>query len=170
LRVFTLAFALQLRKNHGKPQSGLRKTSVRVQYTYYQNTHTLQTPHKNTHYKTNTHTHTHYKTIQKYKRLCVYTCWMAYIPTFCSIIDWPTERQFDTIVRKIRVGVSHLLSVQQPGYRSQQCHWLRAGISGVRTPVATHFSLLQDPRPALRSTQTTRWGPEFLPGCQSTGA
>ena len=44
---FTLAFALQLRKKHGK-------TSVRVQYTYYQNTHTLQ----NLHIRTHTHTHT----------------------------------------------------------------------------------------------------------------
>jgi hypothetical protein len=87
---FTLAFALQLRKKHGKPSVRVRKTSVRlrktpvkVQYTYYQNTHTLQNPHKNTHYKTHTntnitkhthththahththtHTHTHYKTI-----------------------------------------------------------------------------------------------------------
>ena len=48
----------------------LRKTSVRVQYTYYQNTHTLQTPHKHTHYKTHTythahtHTHTHTHTLQ----------------------------------------------------------------------------------------------------------
>jgi hypothetical protein len=33
----------------------LRETSVRVQYTYYQNTHTLQNPHTLTH----THTHTH---------------------------------------------------------------------------------------------------------------
>jgi len=32
-----------------KLQSGLRKTSVRVQYTYYQNTHTLQNPHTHTH-------------------------------------------------------------------------------------------------------------------------
>jgi len=32
---FVLAFALQLRKKHGK-------TSVRTQYTYYQNTHTVQ--------------------------------------------------------------------------------------------------------------------------------
>jgi len=48
-----------------------KKTSVRVQYTYYENTHTLQNPHKHTHYKTHTHTHTlqdnishtHYKTI-----------------------------------------------------------------------------------------------------------
>jgi len=100
----------------------------------------------------------------------VYSCWMAYIPTVCSITDWETKRQFDTIVRKIRVGVSHLLSVEQPGYRSQQCQLLRAGLSGIRTPAATHFSLLQDARPALRSTQTTRWGPEFFPGCQSTRA
>jgi hypothetical protein len=53
---FTLAFVLQLRKKHGKTSVrvrkasvGLRKTSVRVQYTYYQNTHTLQNPHKHTH-------------------------------------------------------------------------------------------------------------------------
>jgi hypothetical protein len=70
---FTLAFALQLRKKHGKTSvrvgktsdrvgktsvrvrktsARLRKTSVRVQYTYYQNMHTLQNPHKHTHYKT----------------------------------------------------------------------------------------------------------------------
>jgi hypothetical protein len=67
---FTLEFALQLRKKHGKPSVRirrtsitLRKTSFTVQYTYYQNTHTLQNLHKNTHYKTHTHTHTHYKTI-----------------------------------------------------------------------------------------------------------
>jgi hypothetical protein len=54
---FTLAFALQLRKKHGKTSVRVRKTSVRliktsfsVQYTYYQNTHTLQNPHKYTHY------------------------------------------------------------------------------------------------------------------------
>jgi hypothetical protein len=57
---FTLAFALQLRKKHGKPSVRvrktpvrLRKTSVAVQYTYYQKhphitkpsqTHTLQNP------------------------------------------------------------------------------------------------------------------------------
>ena len=38
---FTLAFALQLRKKHGKTTVRVRKTSVRIQYTYYQNTHTL---------------------------------------------------------------------------------------------------------------------------------
>jgi hypothetical protein len=50
LRVFTLAFALQLRKKHGKTTVRVRetlvrliRTSVRVQYTYYQETHTLQT-------------------------------------------------------------------------------------------------------------------------------
>jgi len=57
---FTLAFALQLRKKHGKSSVRVRKTSVRlrktsvkVQYTYYQKhphitkpsqTHTLQNP------------------------------------------------------------------------------------------------------------------------------
>jgi len=51
---FTLVFALQLRKKHRKTSVRLRKTSVRVQYTYYQNTHTLQNPHKQTHYKTHT--------------------------------------------------------------------------------------------------------------------
>jgi len=70
LRVFTLAFALQLRKKHVKPSVRARKTSVRlrktsviVQYTYYQNTHTLQNPHIHTHIHTHTHTHTHYNTI-----------------------------------------------------------------------------------------------------------
>jgi hypothetical protein len=61
---FTLAFALQLRKKHGKTSVRVRKTSVRVrktsvrlrntsvrvQYTYY------QTP---THYKTHTYIHTY---------------------------------------------------------------------------------------------------------------
>jgi hypothetical protein len=58
LRVFTLAFALQLRKKHGRTSVRVRetsvrliKTSVRVQYTYYKDTHTLQNLH--------THTHTH---------------------------------------------------------------------------------------------------------------
>jgi hypothetical protein len=61
---FTLAFALQLRKKHGKTSVRVRKTcqvkkNLRVQYTYYQNTHTLQNPHKHTHYNPPpTHTHT----------------------------------------------------------------------------------------------------------------
>jgi hypothetical protein len=56
---FTLAFALQLRKKHGNTIVRVRKPSVRVQYTYYQNTNTLQNPQKHTHYKTPPHTHTH---------------------------------------------------------------------------------------------------------------
>jgi hypothetical protein len=55
LRVFTLAFVLQLRKKHGKTAIRVRetsvrliKTSVRVQYTYYQDTHTLKNRHKHT--------------------------------------------------------------------------------------------------------------------------
>jgi ABC-type Zn2+ transport system substrate-binding protein/surface adhesin len=81
-RVFTLAFALQLRKKQGKTTVSLRetsvrliKTSVRVQCTYYQDTHTLHNRHKHTHYKTHTdtphkhththtHTHTHINTLQ----------------------------------------------------------------------------------------------------------
>ena len=51
---FALAFALQLRRKHGKTSVRVRKTSVTVQYTYYQKhlhitkpsqTHTLQNPH-----------------------------------------------------------------------------------------------------------------------------
>ena len=68
---FTLAFALQLSKKHGKTSVKVRetsvtvrKTSVKVQYTYYQNTHTLQNPHKHKHYKTHTHTHTPHITKQ----------------------------------------------------------------------------------------------------------
>jgi len=69
---FTVAFALQLRKKHGKTSVLVRKTSVRlrkpsvrVQYTYYQDTHALQNPHKHTHYKTHTYTHTHRHTHYK---------------------------------------------------------------------------------------------------------
>jgi hypothetical protein len=50
---FTLAFALQMKKKHGETSVTLRKTSVRVQYTYYpppKYTHTLIT----TQYKTTT--------------------------------------------------------------------------------------------------------------------
>jgi hypothetical protein len=38
---FTVAFALKLKKKHGKTSVRLRKTSVGVHCTYYQNTHTL---------------------------------------------------------------------------------------------------------------------------------
>jgi hypothetical protein len=57
---FTLAFALQLRKKHGKTSVRVRKTSlrlrkisVRVQYTYYQ-----KHPHITKPSQTHTHTHT----------------------------------------------------------------------------------------------------------------
>jgi len=45
---FTLVFALQQRKKHRKASVRVRKTSVRVQYTYYQNIHISQNPHKHT--------------------------------------------------------------------------------------------------------------------------
>ena len=64
------------RKNlsQGKETSvTLRKTSVRVQYTYYQNTHTLQNQLKQGHYKTHTYTHAHTHThiTKKYKTTTV---------------------------------------------------------------------------------------------------
>jgi hypothetical protein len=61
---FTLAFALQLRKKHGKTSLRVRETSVRLKKTLSQSTvHILlKHPHKNTHYKTHIHTHTHIKT------------------------------------------------------------------------------------------------------------
>jgi len=62
---FTLEFALQLRKKHGKTSVRVRKTSVRLiktlvtaQYTYYQNTHTLPKP-TQTHTLQNPPTPTH---------------------------------------------------------------------------------------------------------------
>jgi len=55
---YTLAFALQLRKKHGKTSVRVGKTLVKVQYTYYQNTHTY------TH--THTRTHAYYKTVQNH--------------------------------------------------------------------------------------------------------
>jgi hypothetical protein len=71
---FTLAFALQMRKNHGKTSVRVRKTcQVKKnlsQYTVYilqkhphitkpKQTHTLQPPHTHTHTLQNPHTHTH---------------------------------------------------------------------------------------------------------------
>jgi len=66
---FTLAFALQLRKKYRKTVARVRKTSVRVQYTYYQNTHTLQNLQKNTHAHTlqNPHIHTNPHIPNQYK-------------------------------------------------------------------------------------------------------
>jgi hypothetical protein len=72
---FTLAFALQLRKKHGKTSVRVRKTSVwlrktpvKVQYTYYQkHPHIAKPSQTHTHVTKPTHTHTraytHYKTI-----------------------------------------------------------------------------------------------------------
>jgi hypothetical protein len=61
---FTLAFALQLRKKHGKPSVRvkkisvrLRKTSVKVQYAYYQK-HPHITKPSQTHITKPTHTPT----------------------------------------------------------------------------------------------------------------
>jgi hypothetical protein len=79
---FTLAFALQLRKKHGKTSVRVRKTSVRlikisvsVQHTYYQNTYSLQNPHIHTHThtqnKTHTYTHTHTHITKQYKTTTV---------------------------------------------------------------------------------------------------
>jgi hypothetical protein len=76
LRVFTLTFALQLRKKHVKTTVRVRETSVRlkktsvgVQYTYYQDTHTLQNRH--THYSTHTFTHAHTHITKQYKTTTV---------------------------------------------------------------------------------------------------
>jgi hypothetical protein len=53
---FTLAFALKLRKMHGKTSVRIRKASVRLRRTSEYSIHITKTP---THYKTHTHTHTH---------------------------------------------------------------------------------------------------------------
>jgi hypothetical protein len=50
-----------------------KKTSIRVQYAYYQNTHTLQNLHTHTHkhMPTHTHTHTHTHITKQYKSTTV---------------------------------------------------------------------------------------------------
>ena len=80
---FTLAFALQLRKKHGKtsvrvrnPSVKLRRTSVRVHYTFTKTTthyKTLTNTHitKPTHLHTHTHTHTHTDTTKQYENTTV---------------------------------------------------------------------------------------------------
>ena len=71
LASFTLAFALQLRKKHGKTSVRVRKTSEYSKYITKipTNTHT----HKHTHYKTHTypHTHTHPHITKQYKTTTV---------------------------------------------------------------------------------------------------
>jgi hypothetical protein len=64
---FTLAFALQMRKKHGKTSVIVRKTSVRIQYTYYQNTHTLQNLHTHTLQTRPPPTHIHTHITKQYK-------------------------------------------------------------------------------------------------------
>jgi hypothetical protein len=60
---FTLAFALQLRKKHGKPSVRVRKTSVRIRKTPVKVQKNLShstvyiLPKTPTHYKTLTNTH-----------------------------------------------------------------------------------------------------------------
>ena len=57
---FTLAFALQLRKKHGKTCQG-KKTLSQVKKNLSQSTVYIlpKHPHKHTHYKIHTYTHTH---------------------------------------------------------------------------------------------------------------
>jgi hypothetical protein len=115
---FTLAFALQPRKKHGKTSVRVRKTSVRlrktsvrlrktsvrlrktsvgVQYTYYQNTHTLQNPHKRARAHTHTHTHTHTYThiIKQYKttRVQIKTNTVIWLRTESNGPNWLTTVQ-----------------------------------------------------------------------------
>jgi hypothetical protein len=80
---FTVAFALQLRKKHGKTSVRVRKSWVRVQYAYYQNTHTLQNLH--------THTHTHITKQYKTTTLQIKTNTLHDIPKWnChNIIKYP---------------------------------------------------------------------------------
>jgi len=61
---FTPTFALQLRIKHGKTSAMVKKSSVRVsktslraQYTYYKNTHTLQKLHTYTYTQTRARVH-----------------------------------------------------------------------------------------------------------------
>jgi len=65
---FTLAFDLQQRKKQRKTSVMVRKPSVMVQCTFYQNTHTIQDLH------TNTHTHTHTNTVAPNDGKAVYCC------------------------------------------------------------------------------------------------
>jgi hypothetical protein len=62
---YTLAFALQLRRNHRKTSIRVRKTSVRLRKTCQSTVYTLpKHPHKHTHYKTHSYTHTRIHTLQ----------------------------------------------------------------------------------------------------------
>ena len=101
---FTLTFILQLRKKHGKTSVRLRKTSVRVQYTYYQKhphitkpsqTHTLQNPLIHTH--AHTHTTKQYKTTTvQIKTKCIHNI------QYVIFIDFPLQQWLDERVSLLR--------------------------------------------------------------------
>jgi NADP-dependent 3-hydroxy acid dehydrogenase YdfG len=62
LRVFTLAFALQLRKKHGKTTVRVRETSVRLIKTSEYSIHITERERereRETHARAHTHTHTY---------------------------------------------------------------------------------------------------------------
>ena len=64
---FTLAFALQLRKKHGKTSVRVIKTSVTVQCTYYQKKNPHTTKLSQTHTLQNQHIQTHAYTFQAHR-------------------------------------------------------------------------------------------------------
>ena len=93
----------------------VRKTTVRVVYTYYQKTNTLQNLHAyththtytHTHYKTNTHTytHTHYKpththTHMHYKTIYLYNL----VSEYNTVSDGPNDKL------KLVLQYTHLIS------------------------------------------------------------
>jgi hypothetical protein len=65
---YTLAFALQLGKKHGKPSVRVRKTSVKLRRTSEYSIHLPEHPHiskpSQTHTLQNPHIHTHTHTLQ----------------------------------------------------------------------------------------------------------
>ena len=91
---FTLAFDLQLRKKHGKTSVRVRKISVRVQYTYYQNTHTLQNLHTHRH----THTHTYAYTLQTH----THTHTHAHTNTYAYTLQTHTHTHTHTLQNNIK--------------------------------------------------------------------
>ena len=93
---FTLAFVLQLRKKHGKTLVRLRKSSVKVQYAYYQKhphitkpskAHTLQNPLTHPH----AHTHTRLTTEEKAQKNLSKVKKNLYQSTVCILPKTPTH-------------------------------------------------------------------------------
>jgi hypothetical protein len=108
LRVFTLAFALQLRKKHGKTSVRVRKNISQVKKNLsqstvyiYQNTHTLQNPHKHTHYKPHTYTHTH-----THKHIYIYN-------TYDAICEELLENCMPFSVRNMHVAATTVSLMKQ---------------------------------------------------------